>query len=147
MKDVSQLLKHWANCSNDVWARWFSESDNGNHDFISVNEFLFQVLITERLNSNSLSKDSFFESATITFLEDIEAERSVFKEGKSGELVGKTEIVKIKKGDCFRLKGIDPMGTMLNDKPYAEVEYENKFFLEPLEENTPIFIECQAKKK
>lgn len=130
--DVTSLILDWAECSNDVWTRWFLNRETREQDFNEVEDLLLEILVTDKLSIAKMSAEKFFSLLEIVFLKQTSANRSVFTQGKAGNLIGHSEFISIDQGCPYDVRSIDTTGRMLNDEPYIEVKLGKRFFLEPL---------------
>ncbi len=134
MEDITELILTWTSCCTDVWLRWFKNIDNAEDEFIEVEEALFSALVLPALKLHerpSLSESySFFQAE---YKKDICDKRSICKRQKAGNLHCESSHMDILLGSRMSIINIDFMGTLIDEKPYAElIINDSQVLLEPL---------------
>lgn len=135
MIDITQYVLVWLACCKEVWERWFKELDNSEDKFYEVEQVLFSSLVVSAVNvDNRLSLSDFYKKLSAAYKDDIDGYRSICKQQKAGNIFCENKVVRFSKGTVFSVKSIDFMGTMLDGKPYVELQVNDKeFVLEPVE--------------
>ena len=134
MLDITNDITTWVKCCQEVWSLWFIDRENGEDEFFEVEEALFSALVLSNLNLThkpTIKKSYGLLKGVYRF--DINSERSVCKQHKTGNINCQSKQVTYKKEDKLDIQSIDFMGRMLDNKPYVELRIsDQEFILEPL---------------
>jgi hypothetical protein len=132
---LTDLVCRWVACSNDMWLRWFASIENSADEFIDVDKYLLNLLVLEKSKPSlrNLSTEQFFDKLRVVYRSSVDASRQVCVRQRAGNIFCSGRAVSISKGDVFKVKSIDTMGTMQNGKPYVEVVYGEGYLLESLD--------------
>ena len=135
VKDITQYILAWTSCCNEIWDNWFCNVENGEDEFLEVEEVLFSSLVLSQLSlENRPNLDDCYKLLRARYKTDGEEQRSVCRLQKSGTIYCQRKTIKFKKDNIVPIKSIDVMGTMLNRKPYVEIKLNNdEYLLEPIE--------------
>jgi hypothetical protein len=130
--DITNLIRQWLLCSSDLWMRWFKDRENGADEFISIEEALLDVMVIQKLGLDlkGVSTDTFIKQLRVKYVFPVDDIRQLCIKQHAGNIYCSPKSVTIPDGSIQRVKAIDTMGTMLNDKPYVEVVFGKGFILE-----------------
>ncbi|MFT4926246.1 MAG: hypothetical protein ACI8WB_002344 [Phenylobacterium sp.] len=147
MQDITSNVKIWIACCRDVWGKWFVELEDGEDEFLAVEEALLSALVLAKIEGDSRpSIDKFYEAMKATYKIDINDFRSVCSIQKAGNTYCKSEKIVLSKAQEFDVKSIDSIGVILDGIPYVELQLEvNKFILEPVESLNVFYKHCEIK--
>ena len=145
MLDITNRISLWVSCCSEVSDRWFKELENGEDEFLRVEEALFSSLVLSAIET--VDRPSLIESyglLTAEYRKDVDDARSVCRKQKAGNIFCSCRAIKQIQGTRLRVKSIDALGTMLEGYAYAELWLnEKEFILEPVENlNFRIKNEC-----
>lgn len=133
MIDVTDLVRQWICCSNDLWVRWFSSKEAGVSEFPGIELALLNAMVLERgaLSCKGVSIESFFERLWVIYPMSIDDQiRQFCVVQRSGNVFCRPHSVSFSAGSKFHVKSIDTMGTMENGRPYVEVKFGDGYLLE-----------------
>jgi hypothetical protein len=133
MTDVTALVRHWINCSNDLWLRWFSSTERGASEFLNIELALLNVMVLERggFLETGWSIENFFEKLWAIYPMSIDDQvRQLCVVQRAGNVFCRPYSLSVSTGEKFRVKSIDTMGTMENGRPYIEVKFGDGYILE-----------------
>jgi hypothetical protein len=132
MISLTDLMGRWISCSNDLWLRWFATMENGADEFIDVERFLLRILVLEKGDQRlrEFSAEQLFEKLRVIYRIPVNESRQICIRQRAGNVFCSGHVVSISKGDAFKIKSIDTMGTMQDGKPYVEVAYGDGYLLE-----------------
>lgn len=133
--DITQYILVWLSCCRDVWDRWFKDRENGQDEFIEVEESLFSAMVLSVTNITERPElPDCYNLLSAVYKYNVDGFRSVCKKQKAGNIYCKTKVVKLEKGTSLPILAIDSMGTMLDGTPYAELKISDKeYILEPID--------------
>lgn len=135
MKDITNIIQFWSACCDDLWRKRFQTRPHGAYEFAEIEESLLKILVINPLGQAT----KFFSSATllsylrVQYRVEVADFRQFCVPQPSGNILGRAEKVSIPISSQHGIRGLDTMGTMLGTGPYAEVNWQNGFILEPIE--------------
>ena len=121
MKDVTKDLVNYIKCSHDVYGKWFSKRPNGVHEFINIDDEIFEALVIDSLNEQGItlqedgsriSRDKFFKGLEVELNAPLEGEFT-FCEQKTDCTFGAVTPVEQDLGTHFPVREICPSGEYL----------------------------------
>lgn len=121
-------------CCKEMWNTWFANLENGNDEFLEVEEALFSTLVLSHLElTKRPSLNEVYPLLKGIYKEDVKADRSVCAKQKAGNIYCQSKKIFYQKNTSLPIKSIDFMGTMLDGEPYVELFINNEeYLLEPL---------------
>jgi|SRR5690554_1149848 len=148
MIDITQCIFAWVTCCRDVWERWFKDREDGQDEFIEVEEALFSALVLSAINmvERPILSDRY-TLLTAVYKNNVGGYRSICKRQKAGNIYCESRVVRFESGASFPILSIDFMGTMLDGTPYAELKIsDQEYILEPID-NLGIKINARCYKE
>lgn len=129
---LTDLVYRWIACSNDLWIRWFSSSENGADEFPDIERFLLMHLVFEKSDHRlrNISAEDFFDKLRVTYRSSVDELRQTCVKQRAGNIFCTSSDVSISRGEVFKVRSIDTMGIMQNGQPYVEVVYGDGYLLE-----------------
>jgi len=128
-KDVTNLILAWVECSNAVWGEWFKGRYDAIDRFSEVEDALFRALVADQIAAASVKAANL----EVMYQGQVEGLRQVCRRQKAGNIFCEPQNVSLDSTVFHRLRDIDPMGTMMDGEPYAEVFYQGEsYILEPI---------------
>jgi len=134
MRDITKYIAIWVMCCKEVWSKWFSTNENGEDEFYEVEEALFSALVLSNIGLVERPKlRACYALLKGTFKYDVVGDRSVCKRQKAGNIFCQSKKIAYDKNISLPIRSIDPLGTMLDGEPYAELMIsDQEYILEPL---------------
>jgi hypothetical protein len=134
MQDITNEVITWISCCQDIWNNWFSVLEDGEDEFLAVEDALFSSLVLAKIKGRfRLSTDECYKNMRVSYKVDVSDYRTVCSTAKARNIYCKSENMELHREQGFEVRSIDPMGVMLDGIPYAELQLEtNNFFLEPV---------------
>lgn len=133
MNEITNDLKLWSRCCSKLWADYFTSTGSDSSDFCIAEKSLLEVIILSNLG---IGDDVFWEGLYASYVAPPPQQRQFCKQQRSGNIYCQPRNVSLSAQLKLKVKSIDNAGTMLDGVPYAELEYEDGFLLEPLESLT-----------
>ena len=134
MKDVTQQTCVWLLCCKEVWHRWFEALENGEDEFLEVEEALFSSLVLSfagLADRPSLSNCHSFLHGV--YRVDVDEHRSVCTAQRTGTIFCTSKALSFAKGTSLPIRSLDWRGVMLNGNPCAELAISaHEWVLEPI---------------
>ena len=87
MLDITNRISLWVSCCSEVSDRWFKELENGEDEFLRVEEALFSSLVLSAIET--VDRPSLIESyglLTAEYRKDVDDARSVCRKQKAGNI-------------------------------------------------------------
>lgn len=134
MRDITKYIAIWVMCCKEIWAKWFSTDKNGEDEFYEVEEALFSALVLSKIGLTERPKlKEYYTLLKGIYKHDVRGNRSVCKRQKAGNIFCQSKKVAYGKNASLPIRSIDPLGTMLDGEPYAELMInDQEYILEPL---------------
>lgn len=134
MKDITKYVITWVMCCEEIWTTWFANIENGDDEFLEVEEALFSTLVLSHLKlTRRPSLNEVYPLLKGVYKEEMKVVRSVCVKQKAGNIYCQSNEVVYPKNTSLPIKYIDFMGTMLDGEPYAElIISDEEYLLEPL---------------
>jgi hypothetical protein len=127
--DVTNLVLAWAECSKAVWVNLFKEQHNAIDHYQEIENSLFRSLVTDKM-AVAFVEPSNLE---VMYQSKVDGPRQVCSRQKSGNIFCESKNVSLDADVFYKLRAIDPLGTMMDGEPYAEVVYQGEsYILEPI---------------
>lgn len=142
MIDITKDIYTWLSCCSELWKEWFKCLENGEDEFLEVEEILFSSLVLSKLDLIERPRmGDCFKLMYVTYQKEINENRSICRMQKSGNIYCESKIIKCNKGEVFPIRQIDSLGTMLHGKAYVEVKLSDDEWVLEFMENIQIQID------
>ena len=129
-KDITDLVLSWVTCCRATWSNWFQDRHQAVCRFSEVENALFKALVADELHIPTISPTNL-ELIDVVYQQQIKEPRQFCQKQKAGNIFCRSVDISFVANATFKLRSIDPLGTMMDGEPYAEVFYQDGFILEP----------------
>jgi hypothetical protein len=129
-KDITDLVLAWVACCRATWSNWFKDRHHAGHRFSEIEDALFKVLIADEVGLLAFTPHNL-ELIDAVYQSQVEGKRQYCQKQKAGNIFCRPVDVSLVANTVCKLRAIDPLGTMMDGEPYAEVFYREGYILEP----------------
>lgn len=130
-KDITNLVLAWVGCCRETWANWFKDRRHAVDRFSEIENALFRALIADEIGVLALNPASL-GLIEVVYQRQVEGPRQFCQKQKAGNIFCQPVAVSLEANATYKLRAIDPMGTMMDGEPYAEVFYRDGYILESI---------------
>ncbi len=129
-KDITELVLAWVGCCRETWGNWFKDRCYDADRFSDVENALFKALIADEVGV-SLDPASL-GLVDVVYQRHVDGPRQFCLKQRAGNIFCQSVDVSLEAHATYKLRSIDPLGTMMDGEAYAEVFYREGYILEPI---------------